>query len=104
MQVYGPATACLWDDDWDKLDEAEKGARMPWQGAIVLRYSSHLRAYLVYEKLWQHRLRREQPLLDGARVIRQSGRNTPLFLPGNTVSAASPLEGCSTRLGPYPLE
>lgn len=36
VQVYGPATACLWDDDWDKLDEAEQGARMPWQGVIAL--------------------------------------------------------------------
>lgn len=35
VQVYGPATACLWDEDWDKLDEAEQGARRPWQGAIV---------------------------------------------------------------------
>lgn len=36
MQVYGPATACLWDDRWDGLDEAERGARMPWQGGILV--------------------------------------------------------------------
>lgn len=70
VQVYGPATACLWDDDWDKLDEAEKGARMPWQGAVALSSFSQLRTYAVYKNLWQHRLRREQPFLDGAREIR----------------------------------
>ncbi|CAN0293195.1 unnamed protein product [Ascophyllum nodosum] len=30
-EVYGPATACLWDDGWDSLDEAGRDARMPWQ-------------------------------------------------------------------------
>lgn len=31
-QVYGPATACLWNSSWNNLDEGEKDKRMPWQG------------------------------------------------------------------------
>ncbi|CAM9499320.1 unnamed protein product [Ascophyllum nodosum] len=30
-EVYGPATACLWNDSWDSLDEADRDARMSWQ-------------------------------------------------------------------------
>lgn len=31
-QVYGPATACLWNSSWNDLDDEEKDKRMPWQG------------------------------------------------------------------------
>lgn len=39
-QVYGPATACLWDSSWDELEEDQKDTRMPWQGEPFLTYSS----------------------------------------------------------------
>ncbi|CAN0500514.1 unnamed protein product, partial [Discosporangium mesarthrocarpum] len=37
FQVYGPATTCVWDDEWNYLGQEEQDGRLPWQG---IRYCS----------------------------------------------------------------